>query len=84
MATFMTLCEAYIGIEPYFNMWNYIFHARLRQGLGTEVMTLGSVDIFIRFGCGVDPYFHLPMSGSSEWVRESMALSKERHRCTTP
>jgi hypothetical protein len=25
-------------------------------------MTLGNVDIFIRSGPGVDPYFHLPMS----------------------
>jgi hypothetical protein len=23
----MTLCEAYMGIEPHFNLWNYIFCA---------------------------------------------------------
>jgi hypothetical protein len=26
MAAFVTLCEAYMGIEPYFNLWNYFFH----------------------------------------------------------
>jgi hypothetical protein len=28
-ATFMTLCEAYMGIEPHFDLWNYFFRARL-------------------------------------------------------
>jgi hypothetical protein len=31
-----------------------------------EVAALGSVDIFVRFGHGVDPYFHLPTSGPSD------------------
>jgi hypothetical protein len=25
MATFVTLCEAYVGIEPHFELWNYFF-----------------------------------------------------------
>jgi hypothetical protein len=29
MAAFVTLCVAYMGIEPHFNMWNYFFHAWL-------------------------------------------------------
>jgi hypothetical protein len=29
MAAFMTLCEAYNGIEPHFNLWSYFFLARL-------------------------------------------------------
>jgi hypothetical protein len=29
MAAFVTLCEAYIGIEPHFNLWRYFFQARL-------------------------------------------------------
>jgi hypothetical protein len=31
MAAFVTLCEAYMGIEPHFNLWNY-FCAQLQQG----------------------------------------------------
>jgi hypothetical protein len=27
MMTFVTLCEAYMGIEPHFNLWNYFFCA---------------------------------------------------------
>jgi hypothetical protein len=62
MAAFVTLCEAYMGIEPHFNLWNYFFHVQLQQGSGAEVAPLGSADIFIRSGRGVDPYFHLLMS----------------------
>jgi hypothetical protein len=27
--SFMTLCEAYIGIEPHFDLWNYFFPTQL-------------------------------------------------------
>jgi hypothetical protein len=30
MAAFVTLCEAYMGIEPHFNLWNYFFRALLQ------------------------------------------------------
>jgi hypothetical protein len=63
MAAFVTLCEAYMVIEPHFNLWNYFFRARLQQGSSMEMAALGSVDIFVRSGRGVDPYFHLLMSG---------------------
>jgi hypothetical protein len=43
----VTLCEAYMGIEPHFNLWNYFFRTWLQQGSGMEMVTLGSVDIFI-------------------------------------
>jgi hypothetical protein len=47
MVAVVTLCEAYMGIKPHFNMWNYFFHAWLQQGLDVEVAVLGSVDIFL-------------------------------------
>jgi hypothetical protein len=62
MTTFVTLCEAYMRIEPHFDLWNYFFHARLQHGSDTKIVALGSVDILVQFGPGVDPYFHLPMS----------------------
>jgi hypothetical protein len=40
MAAFVTLCEAYMGIEPHINQWNYFFRAWLQQGLDTETMAL--------------------------------------------
>jgi hypothetical protein len=57
----VTLYEAYMGIEPHFNPWNYFFYAWLRQGSDVEMMVLGSVDIYVRSGLEVDPYFLIPM-----------------------
>jgi hypothetical protein len=45
--TFVTLCKAYMGIEPHFNLWNYFFCARLRPGSNAEATVWGSVDIFV-------------------------------------
>jgi hypothetical protein len=59
MAAFVTLCNAYMGIEPHFDLWNYSFRARLQQGSDEEAMMLGSEDIFVRSRPGVDPYFLL-------------------------
>jgi hypothetical protein len=61
MTTFVTVCGAHMGIEPHMNLWNHFSHAQLQSGSGAEVAALGSVDIFIRFGRGVDPCFHLLM-----------------------
>jgi hypothetical protein len=58
----VTLCEAYMGIEPHFNLWNYFFQTWLRQGSNAKVMVWGSVDIFVQSGPGVDPYFYFLMS----------------------
>jgi hypothetical protein len=32
--SFATLCEAYMGIEPHFDLWNYFFCTRLWGGVG--------------------------------------------------
>jgi hypothetical protein len=58
----MTLCQAYLRIEPHFNLWNYFFCAQLRQGSDAEVTMWGSVDIFVQSRLGVNLYFHFSMS----------------------
>jgi hypothetical protein len=59
---FVTLSEAYMGIEPHFNLWNYLFYTQLRPGSDAEVAMWGSVDIIVRSGSGIDPYFHFSIS----------------------
>jgi hypothetical protein len=63
IVAFVTLCEAYMRIEPHFNLWNYFFRVQLMQGSGTEAVVLDGVDIYVRSGHRVDPYFHLPLPG---------------------
>jgi hypothetical protein len=55
-----------MGIEHHFNFWNYSFRVRHMQGSGAEATIFGGVDFFVRSRQGVDPYFHLPMSGPSD------------------
>jgi hypothetical protein len=51
---------AYMGIDPHLNLWSHFFRARLLMGSVAEVAVLGGMDIYIKSGHGVDPYFHLP------------------------
>jgi hypothetical protein len=60
IAAFVTLCEAYMGIEPHFNLWNYFFHMQLQPD--PEVVMWGPTDIYVRTGQAVDLYFHLSVS----------------------
>jgi hypothetical protein len=70
MAAFVTLCEAYMGIEPHFNMWIHFFLARLQQGSDVETAVLGSVDIYVQSEPKVDPYFLILMPDPSiRWRR---------------
>jgi hypothetical protein len=34
----VTLCEAFMGIDPYFDMWNHYFHGRLPHGSDAKVV----------------------------------------------
>jgi hypothetical protein len=67
MGIFVTLCEAYMGIEPHFDVWNYFFLAWLQQGSDAEAAVLDSVVIFVRSRPRVDPYFCLLMLNPPVW-----------------
>jgi hypothetical protein len=77
ISAFITLCEAYMGIEPHCHLWNHFFHTRLLPGSGMEAAILGGVDIYFKAGPVVNPYFHLPMS-------ESMNRWEGRHLRAAP
>jgi hypothetical protein len=78
IVAFITLCEAYIGTEPHFNLWNYFFRIWLRQGPGVEAAVWGCVDISIRCRQGIDPYSCLSMSNPPVgWQREWFFLRND-------
>jgi hypothetical protein len=69
---FITLCKAYMEIEPHFNLWNYLFRIQLLQGSGMDAAVCCCMDISIQFGQGINPYFHLlrsnpPVGWQREW-----------------
>jgi hypothetical protein len=61
MTTLVTLCEAYIGIEPHMNLWSHFFQARLRQGSDAGAASLGSVDVLVHSRPEADLYFSIPL-----------------------
>jgi hypothetical protein len=62
IAAFVTLCEAYLGIDPDPDLWKYFFHVCHSQDLEAELMISGSTVIHVKLGLGVDPYLEIPMS----------------------
>jgi hypothetical protein len=64
IVAFVTLCEAYMGIDPNFDLWSPFFHVQLSQG--EEAMVLSGVDIYVKSEHGVDPYICLPISESTD------------------
>jgi hypothetical protein len=38
---FVTLCGAYLGINPYHDLWKYFFHIHRPQGAEAELMNSG-------------------------------------------
>jgi hypothetical protein len=78
IAAFVTLYEAYMGIEPHFNLWNYFFRARLWPGSDVEAEVWGSVDIIVHSRLGANPYFYFSISGPMvEWQKVWFFLRKK-------
>jgi hypothetical protein len=41
IVAFVTLCEAYMGNDPHFDMWNYFFHVRRPSDPDIELTVSG-------------------------------------------
>jgi hypothetical protein len=37
VAAFVTQCEAYMGIDPHFDLWKYFFYVRCPQDTNVEL-----------------------------------------------
>jgi hypothetical protein len=71
IAAFVTLCEAYLGIDPEFDLWKYFFCIRRPQDPKAELMISRGAVIHIKSGHGVDPYLEIPMPGSmNRWQKK--------------
>jgi hypothetical protein len=46
IAAFVTLCEAYMGVKPHFNQWNFFFRIRLRSGSDAEAGRIAERMVF--------------------------------------
>jgi hypothetical protein len=78
IAAFLTLCEAYLGIDPELHLWKYFFYLRCLQDPKAELMIFGVVVIHVKMGHGVDPYHEIPHAHIDEAVVEEVILPEER------
>jgi hypothetical protein len=81
---FVTLCEAYMGIEPHFNLWNYFSRVWLRPNSDVAAVVWGCTEIYVRTRPGIDPYFSLSVSNPFGWMAERVVLLEERRWSATP
>lgn len=69
MACFITLCEAFMGINPHWGLWQYLFSVRLSLGRSDQPY-VGSVNIQLRTGWKKE-YLKVPLPSSvlyeGEW-----------------
>jgi hypothetical protein len=64
IAAFVTLCEAYLGIDPDLDLWKYFFCVHYLHDPKAELIISGGVVIHVKSGHGADPYFEIPMPRS--------------------
>jgi hypothetical protein len=60
ITAFVTLCEAYLGIEPELDLWKY-FYVWCSQDPKAELTISGGAVIHVKVGHGIDPYLEIPM-----------------------
>jgi hypothetical protein len=56
IAAFITLCEAYLGINPELDLWKYFFRVRRLYDPKAELTISGGAVIHVKAGHRVDPY----------------------------
>jgi hypothetical protein len=78
IVTFVTLCEAYLGIDPELDMRMCFFPIRRPQDPEVELtISMGAI-IHVKVGHGVDPYLEIPMPGSMKaWGKKWFYLKND-------
>jgi hypothetical protein len=80
ITAFVTLSEAYLGIDPQFNLWNYFIHVQHPQDPDTEVTISreGGEVILVKSRHGVNPYYDIPMPRSMKgWWKKWFYLKND-------
>jgi hypothetical protein len=76
ISTFIHLCEAYVGIEPHFDLFRYLFCLRKKGAVGGSKIA-GGVYLNLRDGMK-NRYLHCPWNTSlTEWYRKWFYVREE-------
>jgi hypothetical protein len=78
IAVFVTLCEAYLGVDPDLDLCKYFFRVRWPQDPKAELMISGCAVIHVKSRHGVDPYIEIPMPRSMKgWQKRWFFLKND-------
>jgi hypothetical protein len=61
---FVTLCEAYLGVDPNLDLWKYFFCVCRPRDPELELTVSRGGVIHVKLGQGVDPYLEISMPQS--------------------
>jgi hypothetical protein len=84
IVAFMTLCEAYLGINPNLDLSKYFFRVHHQQDPEAELMISGGTVIHVRLGHRVDPYLEIPMPSSLKLWRKKWFYLKNDNSAPLP
>jgi hypothetical protein len=71
VVAFVTLCEAYLGIDPDLDLWKYFFYVRRPQDPKAKVIISGGAVIHVKSRHRADPYLEIRMPRSMKrWQKK--------------
>jgi hypothetical protein len=74
----MTICKAYLGINPDLDMWKYFFCVRHEQDPKAKLMTFRGMVIHVMSRYGVDTHLEIPMPRSMKgWQKKWFYLKND-------
>ncbi|KAK1650658.1 hypothetical protein QYE76_068463 [Lolium multiflorum] len=78
ISIFITLCEAFLGVQPNWALWKRIFFAR-RNGSSNVAYNIGGVVISVRSSVN---YFDVKLPDSVQgWRKKWLYIREENHGC---
>jgi hypothetical protein len=78
IAVFVTLCMAYLGIDPEIDLWKYFFRVRRPQVPDAELTISGGMVIHVKARHRLDPYLKIPMPRSMKgWWKKWFYLRND-------
>jgi hypothetical protein len=71
ITAFITLCEAYLGIDSNLDLWKYFFCVHCPQDPEVELMIFGGAVIHVKSGHEAEPYLEIPIPRSMKgWQKK--------------
>ncbi|KAK1609546.1 hypothetical protein QYE76_033219 [Lolium multiflorum] len=78
ISIFITLCEAFLGVQPNWALWKRIFFCR-RNGSANVAYNIGGVVIYVRSSVN---YFDVKLPDSVQgWRKKWLYIREENHGC---